>query len=590
MVTAAKITADLLANDAQFVDGFNRAATSVGRFAQQVQKDLTQSTRQIDKLVASITGIKGALGSIATIGGIVYFNRQALQAADAVDKLAQRLGLTTDEIQRYEYAAKLSGASNEDLQTSFNYLNKLIAEGKVPYHNLSEAIADIAKRMQSASNGAQQAQLAFDTMGKTGIALIPFFKQGPAALKALGDEAERLGAVLPAETIARAVQFKDQMDALGVVITKNFQAGVLKEFTSDSGKLRDIYSDPSFVEGVKTLGEAFGIVAKSAIAIVSAYQQAVTIIGAAGALAVEGHDKDMQQAVLDEMHSKLAGKNLTTKVGVAVTGGDFTGSLSPRLDKQVPPQSQLQKYIDSLNKETDALGLSERALFQEQSVIKGINSARTDYEQHLRKSPDLTDEETQSIQDAAGAFYDLKEAQREAEQFNQEFKSGFADAVASVTDGTATIGDAIRNLIKDFAALIEKELILKPLMDSIFGAKGSGGFLGGGIGGISGLFGLVGGSNPELPTGFFPDFPSFDVGTSFVPHDMTANIHRGEGVLTPQENRAYQSGKSGTNYYINANGASKSDIQQLKALVMSLAGPGRVEDRIKNFSQRGGNL
>ncbi len=624
MVTVAKITADLLTNDAKFVEGMNRAATSVGRFAQSAKKDIENISKQFDKLQSSISGVKGVL----SVAGIALLTKRTLESADAIEKLSQKLGLTTDEIQKYEYAAKQSGATNEDLQTSFNYLNKLIAEGKVPYHTLNEGLLDIANRMQNASTGAQRAKIAFDTFGKSGISLIPMLLQGAAGIKRLGEEAVRIGAVLPEDVINRAVKFKDQIDTLGTVITKNFQAGALSSFVNDSDKIRNIYTDPKFAESVRSLGEAFGALAAAAVELakVPAYLRAIFIempelagkqVGnvLAGNPALNNPRVSLGAGSTTSVARRAKGTELSDENAEKINAAfrargmkelDFSGaskssaSGSPRLDLAAQKESQLQKYIQSLQDETKAIGMSEKALYQQQAAQKAVNAAHDDMKNSIPGAKELTMQERQAVMDLAGSFYDLKQAQKEAEHFNEEFKAGFEDAAASIVSGSKSIGDAIKGLVIQFAALIEKQLILQPLANSIFGAQGTGGGfgIGGLLSGASSLSSLFGGSQGGLArliqtgsSGFIGPLPSFDTGISNVPHDMIANIHKNEAVLTPAENAAYQRGdKGGDNYYIDAHGASKSDITQLKALIMSLAGPGRVEDRVRDARQRGKNL
>lgn len=42
--------------------------------------------------------------------------------------------------------------------------------------------------------------------------------------------------------------------------------------------------------------------------------------------------------------------------------------------------------------------------------------------------------------------------------------------------------------------------------------------------------------------------PSFDVGTPYVPQDMIAKIHRGERILTAQENASGNFGNTSVNF------------------------------------------
>jgi tape measure domain-containing protein len=107
------------------------------------------------------------------------------------------------------------------------------------------------------------------------------------------------------------------------------------------------------------------------------------------------------------------------------------------------------------------------------------------------------------------------------------------------------------NLEQSFKRTIDRmvaNLLASKLTNILFGESfGTNGDIGGDsvIGKIFGGFG-----------DFFGDLlPSFDVGTPFVQRDMVAKIHKGERILTAQENRAFSSGGMGTtliqNIYAN---------------------------------------
>lgn len=602
MVNVATISADLLANDAQFVDGMNRAATSVGRFAQSAQKDINSLSKTFDKLASGITGISTGLAGITTLGGLALLTRSALDSADAVDRLSKTLGLSTDEVQKFQYAAQQSGATNQDLESGFNHLNKLIEEGKVPYSNLSQAITDVSSRMENTSSAALRAQIAFDMFGKSGVNLIQMFSSGPDKIRAFGDQLQRLGGVLSPEQIKNAEEFKTQIDNLATVFGANFKSGFLDGFTKDSKKISDIYTDPSFLAAVQGLGTAFGAILK-AVTLIAQFSSILraTFIDMPQ-MAGQGIANHWQTGSVKAttVRPKTIDSGAIPGLADAMKASANTGNTGDPFTANPKAVSQLDKYTESLSAQTTAIGLSEKALFEQKALIEANADAQKDYDNNLRDSPDLTQKETDSITGMAGSLYDLKNAQQQAEKFNQEFKSGFEDAAESIVNGSKTIGAALKDLVNQFAALIIKEEALQPLADAIFGAKGSGGT---GVSGLAGLFSgglgsLLGGSQGDaarlIETGssnFIGPLPvaSFDVGTSYVPNDMTANIHKGEAVLTPQQADSWRSGKGmgGDSYVINAPGASKQDIAALKSTIMTLAGPGRVEDRIAQAQKRG---
>lgn len=70
----------------------------------------------------------------------------------------------------------------------------------------------------------------------------------------------------------------------------------------------------------------------------------------------------------------------------------------------------------------------------------------------------------------------------------------------------------------------------------------------------------VGGKGINLPK-----IPKLKVGMDYVPSDdFPALLHKGEAVLTAEENAAYQSGKGGATYNIYLNNMPASDAEKRK--------------------------
>lgn len=92
--------------------------------------------KQVDKFGANLKGqLAGAFGATAFIA----LGRSAIEAADGISELSERLGLTNRQTQEFAMAAKLGGADAEFFATKFEKLRKSLQEGIAKGENPLEA-------------------------------------------------------------------------------------------------------------------------------------------------------------------------------------------------------------------------------------------------------------------------------------------------------------------------------------------------------------------------------------------------------------------------------------------------------------------
>lgn len=145
-------------------------------------------------LRGELNNLAGAIGVTFGLQTLVSFTGELLRMGDQIVKVADRTGLTTDQVQRLQYVANQSGNTIEDLTSAIGQMQDRLASGDAsavaalkslnlsfdelarmdPYSQMiaiSEAIAKVP-------NPANQAQIAMDLFGRTGIAILPTIKAG----------------------------------------------------------------------------------------------------------------------------------------------------------------------------------------------------------------------------------------------------------------------------------------------------------------------------------------------------------------------------------------------------------------------------
>jgi hypothetical protein len=147
---------------------------------------------------------------------------------------------------------------------------------------------------------------------------------------------------------------------------------------------------------------------------------------------------------------------------------------------------------------------------------------------------------------------DINETNDAAKELGLIFASSIGDFIKNPTSGKTFF----QALMEDLLQLTTQLLIIEPLAKSLKGAFS--GMMGGGSGG--------GGNVWDELLKAAGDMVSYDVGTAFVPADGPAMLHRGERVLTAEENKRYRGGNSSV--VINqsfAPGTSRETINQAAA-------------------------
>lgn len=182
------------------------------------------------------------LGSAAALGGLTTLVKGALDAGDTIGDLSVKLGLSTDSLQEYQFAAKLSGVSSEQFEGAVTKLNKSIAEGQdknskagklfdVLGISVRDAAGNIAptetvltsllNKMAEIPAPAQRIKVAADLMGKGAGNMAILANEGADGLAKLRQEAHDLGAVIENDAIRQAAELNDKWDAMSHVISTN---------------------------------------------------------------------------------------------------------------------------------------------------------------------------------------------------------------------------------------------------------------------------------------------------------------------------------------------------------------------------------
>ena len=222
--------------------------------------------KKIEKGLSDVIGVAKAVGvAIAAAGAAVFgLAKSAANYADKIEDTAMAVGVTNHSLQTLAHAAKLSGASFEELEVglrsfsrnmrdaadkggiaadAFARLRVNTQDANGNMRDSDAVLADVADRFASMSNGAEKTALAMDIFGRSGTRLIPMLNAGAGGIAEMRAEAERLGIVLDDNAIRAGSDFNDSLDRLSAVfigLKNSIGAAVIPALMELVDSLREI--------------------------------------------------------------------------------------------------------------------------------------------------------------------------------------------------------------------------------------------------------------------------------------------------------------------------------------------------------------
>lgn len=194
-----------------------------------------------ERLKGTMTAVKVAV--VAVVGAMATMAYKAGTSADDLNTLAAQTGLTTNEIQRFQFATEIIDVSLETLTKSmarlirnmqgarqgsknqieaFEELGVTILENDGKLRNHHDVFEEIIDALGKTENETQRDAIAMQFFGRSAQELNPLILGGAEALRELGDEAEAAGLILSQEALDGANELNDAIDKLKATATNTF--------------------------------------------------------------------------------------------------------------------------------------------------------------------------------------------------------------------------------------------------------------------------------------------------------------------------------------------------------------------------------
>lgn len=192
---------------------------------------------------SGLSSLKSGLGTVvktfaavstAALGMTVAIAKGAKETSeygDRVDKLSQKIGMSKESFQQWDYIMQINGASIETLQTSMKTLSTAAQNGSDAFTKLglSEEYVQTASpedlfettigKLQEMGEGTERTAIASKLLGRSATELAPLLNSEASSIEELKQQAIDYGMVMSDEAVSASAAFSDSLTTLGMTAT-----------------------------------------------------------------------------------------------------------------------------------------------------------------------------------------------------------------------------------------------------------------------------------------------------------------------------------------------------------------------------------
>lgn len=450
-------------------------------------KELDEASKKADKTGLSFEKMGSMLKKATTLAatgmiGLFTYAQKMASAADDINTLAKQTGLSTDEIQKFQYASELIDVDIEVLTGSMAKLVRNMSSAKDGTGQAYEAFQALGISIQDSSGNLRNNQDVFNEavealskieeetqrdayamaiFGRSAQELNPLILGGTQQLKEFGDELERNGLILSQSELDKLNEFNDKIDTFKA----KFQANMMK----NSGELTEAFDEllDSSDEIIELISMLIKGGAKIAGIIVDNKEAILALISVIATLKITMNIADTVSSAVKMIKSfKEATEGATaaqTALNAVKTAGPYiaiAGGLTMAITSITALVKDQTKTVDEgAKKFNDLIGTTEQL---KQSIIEATSAAELEAEM-LKSKGEKYEELRQKINRTATEEELLHSIATEME----EKYAGQIDLIDEKTGAYKELGNQAEITAKQLVESAEREAAAAAMQEII---------------------------------------------------------------------------------------------------------------------------
>jgi len=228
--------------------------------------------RNINSTQVAMKKLAGAFAGVFAVRQLALFGKETLALADSIGKVSDSIGVSTEFLQKYQFAAQQSGLATEEFNKGMQNFTKMVGQAQLRTTEAGRTLEKLGVQVKNTDGTVKSAEEVFvelfealdgvgsqfeknailaDLMGRAGVKLAVMGKDGAEAMKELAESAT---GVIPEDSIRQAEIFNDAMNELKRATLLPLQ----KAFVSVSTTVLEFLDLLGLVDRKKTLAELQG--------------------------------------------------------------------------------------------------------------------------------------------------------------------------------------------------------------------------------------------------------------------------------------------------------------------------------------------
>lgn len=194
---------------------------------------------------AALVGVTAA--TTALVGALVKGTGKTAEYGDNIDKMSQKLGLSAEAYQKWDYVLGQAGTSIDNMAMGIKTLTNKLDDAKTGSKDAQEMFAKLGMSLediqamsreeifegairgfQGMADSTERAALANDLFGRSGQELTPLFNATTEETEELLAATEKYGMIMSDEAVKASADYQDALDTL-----KRTMGGVKRGMLSD---------------------------------------------------------------------------------------------------------------------------------------------------------------------------------------------------------------------------------------------------------------------------------------------------------------------------------------------------------------------